>query len=95
MGAGDSFARVLERSGVGSGDAQAIAAQVTFAGAAASNINVDLSNMTQFATESGITNVTRDGQSGGAIQDYRVEADGTIKALLAGGSLGRTVVRLD
>ncbi|GAA0866478.1 hypothetical protein GCM10009115_29440 [Sphingopyxis soli] len=31
LGAGDSFARVLERSGVGGGDAQAIAAQVSSA----------------------------------------------------------------
>jgi len=63
-----------------------INASVTFDGAAASNFTVDLSKMTQFATESGITNVTRDGQSGGSIEGYEVRQDGTIMALLAGGS---------
>lgn len=67
--------------------AAAMNAQVTFQGAAASNFTVDLTKMTQYASQSGLSNVTRDGQTAGSIQGYSIKQDGTIVADLGGGSM--------
>jgi flagellar hook protein FlgE len=54
--------------------------------AAPANVSIDLSGMTQFATGSQISNITRNGQSAGAIKEYFLEADGGVFARLSSGS---------
>ncbi len=61
-------------------------AQFTFSGAQASNISVDLSQMNQFASESSISNVARDGQAAGSISGYEILEDGSVMAKLSSGT---------
>jgi flagellar hook protein FlgE len=60
--------------------------QAQWAGAAAGNIAIDFSGMSQFAASSGITNVTRNGQSAGSIKGYELDSNGGIFANLSSGS---------
>jgi flagellar hook protein FlgE len=59
--------------------------QMTFTGAAPSNVAVDLSATTQMAAGSQLSNVTKNGQSSGGIQRYEIKSNGEIYAYLDSG----------
>jgi len=68
-------------------DANAAAALITadpaYAnGAAAGNIAINLSGMTQFARTSQISNITQNGESGGDIKGYQIDSDGMLYGVL-------------
>ncbi len=62
-----------------------LTATATFTGAAASNINFDFSNMTQYATASNISNADADGQAAGNVTEYGINDKGEITATLDSG----------
>ena len=55
-------------------------------GAAAGNINIDLSKYTQYATGSALASKTQDGLSVGQIKSYEIDKSGKINASLSNGS---------
>ncbi len=55
-------------------------------GAEASTIALDLSGMTQFATGSQVSNLTRDGKASGSISGYAFDSDGSLYAQLSTGN---------
>ena len=75
----------FDTSGIISG-AASMNLQGTFTGAAPSNIAVDLAQMKQMATNSQISNVTRNGQPAGVIERYEIMDNGEILAYLEGGA---------
>ncbi len=52
-------------------------------GAAAGNINVDLSNFTQYASTSAISSIQQDGNSAGEVKNYEFGEDGNFYAVLS------------
>lgn len=68
-------------------EADAAAATLTatadWDGAAQANLSIDLSGLTQFASLSQISNVSKNGQKAGSnVRDYEIDTDGSIYALL-------------
>jgi len=55
-------------------------------GAAPGEISIDLSGFSQFAGGSVLNSYQQNGQSAGAIENYEIRSDGSIFALLGGGS---------
>ncbi len=55
-------------------------------GAAVGNIGIDLSNFSQFGSNTSISAVTQDGEGTGEVKDYEFRADGGLYALLDSGT---------
>ena len=80
-------------------DASKAAAQISIAGITFANgadattpggttgaLTIDLSNMTQFASASQVSGITKDGKSSGQIKDYQIGKAGEVLAVLDNGS---------
>lgn len=66
--------------------AQIVASPAFANGAAAGNITIDLSQFSQFASNSTVSSITQDGQAAGEIEGYEIGGDGRVFARLSSGA---------
>ncbi|WP_281647170.1 flagellar hook protein FlgE [Parendozoicomonas sp. Alg238-R29] len=79
----------------GTGDAQATIALAPGNGAAAMNVNLDFSSITQYADDFSVSNINKNGQESGTLNQVTVGDEGILEALYSNGErqrLGQVMV---